>query len=216
MWRAALAAIAALALLNAPVRAQSADADKAIPTPGTFSVKPGDVLEIGVWPDENLGGQFVVEESGFVYLPILGRVRASGISLDRLREELRRGYGTLIKNPVVTITPLFRVGVIGSVQRPGTYMANPSDNLFDVLLDAGWLSDGADAEKIRVVRATGQTFNVNAQRTLEGEAVPPPITLQSGDRIVVPQAKSGIPIRTIFTIVHSVLLAINIYDRIQR
>lgn len=195
-----------------PLHAQTPDDAKAVPALGAVAVRPGDVLEIGVWPDEALGGQFVVEESGFVYLPILGRVQASGLSLERLREELRAGYSTLIKNAVVTITPLVRVSVMGAVVRPGVYMVNPTENVFDVLLEAGWLGPNANAEEIRVVRGS-RTLYVNAQRTLEGGVDVTPITLQSGDRIVVPQ-RSGIPFRTIFTVVHSLLLAANLINRI--
>ena len=39
--------------------------------PAEVTLKPGDVLQITVWPDASLGGSFVVEETGLVYLPFL-------------------------------------------------------------------------------------------------------------------------------------------------
>lgn len=215
MWtplkNVALVTFAILALGPEPLAAQSQGITKALP--GETTVRPGDVLEIGVWPNEELGGQFVVEESGFVYLPILGRIQATGISLARLREELRNGYGSLMKNPVVTVTPLVRVGVVGSVQRPGTYMANPTQNVFDILLEAGWVQPNADLAKVRIVR-DGQAIPINAESALEGGTPPALLELQSGDRIVVP-ARNEISLRAIFTVVHSLLLAANLVQRIR-
>ena len=42
-------------------------------------VQPGDVLRIHIWPDNALGGEFPVEETGLVHLPILGEVQAGQV-----------------------------------------------------------------------------------------------------------------------------------------
>src|SRR5690606_6114239 len=103
-------------------------------------VRPGDVLRISVWPETSLGGDFPVESNGYVYLPILGEVPAGNVSLSTLRAQLREGYSSNMKNPVVTVTPLFRVSVLGAVARPALYNVDPTHTLFDVISLAGGLT----------------------------------------------------------------------------
>jgi len=83
------------------------------------TLRPGDVLRVSVWPDAELGGEFPVETDGLVYLPFLGGVPATGVSVEQLRKDIREGYQSAQRNAVVAVTPLYRIGVTGSVRRPG-------------------------------------------------------------------------------------------------
>ena len=153
--------------------------------PAEITLKPGDVLQITVWPDATLGGSFVVEETGLVYLPFLGAVQTGGVSIDRLRNQLREDYAEILKEPVVTIVPLFNVGVSGGIRRPGIYQITPAQNILDVILEAGGFAERAKRDKVQIVRE-GQLLMYNVQRALEGAANLEAFTLRSGDQIVVP------------------------------
>jgi polysaccharide export outer membrane protein len=148
-----------------------------------------------VWPDQTLGGQFPVEETGNVYLPFLGSVHVVGLTLDRLRSQLREGYGEVMKEPVVTITPLFRVGVMGAVRAPGNYTIDATQDLLDVIQQAGGFTNQANQEKVRIVR-TGEVLQYNVQQALEQGADLGALTLRSGDNIVVPH-RSTVSISTV-------------------
>jgi protein involved in polysaccharide export with SLBB domain len=201
--------------LGEPARAQQPEGlSKAGVTATEVIVRPGDILEIGVWPDERLGGKFVVEESGYVYLPVLGRVRAAGVSLDRLRNELRQAYGSAIKNPVVTITPMFRVGVVGAVMRPGLYLVDPSYSFFDVLTQAGGFQPNADQEKIRVVRGT-EVIEINAKEALESGRALDGLALRSGDHIIVPAKTNLNTLRLTLSVLQTALLVAVAIRRLQ-
>lgn len=154
-----------------------------------MTLKPGDGLQINVWPDGTLGGTFVVEETGNVYLPFLGSVHVVGMPLERLRDQLRAGYSEVMKEPVVTITPLFRVGVMGAVRGPGTYTIDPTFDLLDVIQQAGGFTDRAKQSDIKIVRP-GEVLQYNVQRALEEGADLSELTLRSGDNIVVPNKSS--------------------------
>lgn len=186
------------------------------PPDGSAGVRPGDVLRISVWPSKELGGDFPVEESGYVYLPIIGRIQATGSSLDQLRQELRDGYGTTMKNPVVTVTPLFRVSILGAVARPGLYNVEPTNTLFDLISMAGGFAPSADERKVRILR-DNKVIETDAKRAVEQASGDLALALHSGDRIVVP-TRGGIGaawIRTGFTAVHSVLLIVAIIQRLN-
>jgi protein involved in polysaccharide export with SLBB domain len=152
-------------------------------------LKPGDVLQITVWPDATLGGSFVVEETGLVYLPFLGAVQTGGVSIDRLRNQLREDYAEILKEPVVTIVPLFNIGVSGGVRRPGIYQITPAQNILDVILEAGGFAERAKRDQVQIVRE-GQLLMYNVQRALEGAANLEAFTLRSGDQIVGPVGSS--------------------------
>jgi len=150
-------------------------------------MRPGDVLRISVWPDDQLGGEFPVEVDGNVYLPFLGAVRAIGIPGDELRRQIREGYQAAQRNAVVTVTPLYRIGVTGSVRRPGALLVPPTDGFFDVIAAAGGFDLRARQDRVSVVR-DGQVIVLNAEDAIKrGETLPlDALTLRSGDQIIVP------------------------------
>lgn len=181
--------IAAVLGISAPVAAQSGAAQSSQATQSAATLRPGDLLRIDVWPDNTLSGQFVVEETGLVYLPFLGAVPAAGVSLDLLRKQLRDGYGEILKEPVVTITPVFHVGISGGIRRPGIYQVTPTQNILDLILQAGGFVDKAKEDQVEIVRQ-GQVLKYNVERALEGAADLDALTLRSGDQVVVPLGSS--------------------------
>jgi len=190
-------------------------APAALSQESTPLLRPGDGLRVSVWPAVELSGEFFVEESGNVYLPYLGAVRATGISLEELRRELVAGYTRGMQNPVVSITPLIRIAVLGEVQRPGSYLITNTDQLFDVVGLAGGFTRVADQSKVRVVRE-GQVVELDALRALTtGDLLPiKALGMQSGDNIVVPQATEGIQLDTILLLITTVTGILLTVDRI--
>jgi polysaccharide export outer membrane protein len=150
-------------------------------------LRPGDVLRISVWPDAQLSGEFPVEVDGNVYLPFLGGVRAIGIPGDELRRQIREGYQTAQRNAVVTVTPLYRIGVTGSVRRPGAFLVPPTDGFFDVIAMAGGFDIRAREDRVSVVR-DGTVIVLNAEEAIKkGETLAlDALSLRSGDQIIVP------------------------------
>ncbi len=204
-WILAGMAAVAVAATATPAAAQSGS---------DLVLRPGDALRITVWPNAELGGDFPVEETGFVYLPFLGEVRATGIPVEELRTELRTGYSQAMQNPVVSITPLFRVGVVGAVRNQGIFPITPTDNVLDVIQLAGGFDPNANTEKVRIVRE-GEVVNLDAYAALNtGDMLPIEVLrLRSGDQIVVP-AKSGFNAAIVFGIINSLLATALLIDRL--
>lgn len=177
-----------------------------------LSLRPGDMLRISVWPDDSLSGEFVVEETGLVYLPFLGSVQVTGVSIASLRQRLRQGYGELMKEPVVTITPVFRVSVLGAVRTPGNYPVTPANTLFEVIGSAGGFAGNADAEAVRIVRSD-EVIRIDVQRALEEGANVAAMELRPGDRVVVPTG-SDFTVRTAFDIVRTLAVGALLIERV--
>jgi polysaccharide biosynthesis/export protein len=178
-------------------------------------LRPGDILRITIWPNAELGGDYAIEETGYVYLPALEAVHVGGKPIGQVREELRRGYAQAMRNPVVSVTPVFSVIVTGAVNRPGVYPVTPTNSLFEVLAMAGGLQTGADARRLRVVRA-GEVIEFDASSALESGQRLDAIQPRSGDQIVVPAGRTPFNWRNVLTMVQTVSLLYVTYERIRR
>jgi polysaccharide export outer membrane protein len=167
-----------------------------------------------VWPNNDLSGDFTVEESGLVYLPFLGEVQAAGVTLDDLRGRLREGYSQMIQNPVVTVSVVFNVGVLGAVSRPGVYQATTTTTLIDAIGMAGGFAPAADQERVRIVR-DGRSIDVDAFRMLSTGQDVSALRLRSGDQVVVEGSRGGVDWRSILSIVQTVVTIAVLVDRVR-
>lgn len=129
-----------------------------------YVVGPEDVLSVTVFDVSELKNQVVrVANDGTISLPLLGRVKAAGLTSEQLRHELEEKWGeSYLQNPQVSIfIKQFRakpVSVIGAVEKPGLYPLTAPRNLIEVLALAGGLgkkSSGGAGRTAYITRASG-------------------------------------------------------------
>jgi protein involved in polysaccharide export with SLBB domain len=91
---------------------------------GVYTLGAGDQLRVTVFGHEDLSGEFQVDGSGMIALPLIGNVRAGGLSVREaeraIADELRPDY---LRNPRVNVEVLnYRpFYIIGEVRKPGSY-----------------------------------------------------------------------------------------------
>ena len=153
-------------------------------------IAAGDVLRLRVWPEEALSGEYPVEVTGLVHLPLLGEVPVAGLSHSAVQRKVRDLYAQVMKNPVVSTTPVFQVSITGEVVAPGTFLTEPTHNVMAVIARAGGFTTRARLDRLRIIRAD-TAFDFDARALLRDGALSN-LTLQSGDWIVVPK-RGGIP-----------------------
>lgn len=175
MVRLFLAFLIALCLLPGQSRAQAAAPTEA------FTLERGDVVRVKIWREKDLDGDYQVNETGDLTLPLLGARRVIGIPWSALRDSLLTAYRRELKAPSVSLIPLRRVFVLGEVNKPGPYLADPTLNLGGIVALAGGASPQGDLNKLRIVR-NGQVVARGA--TVDGPTVP---DIRSGDEIFVDQ-----------------------------
>lgn len=188
-----------------------------VQTTGSSTIlREGDILQIDVWPNTELSGEFTIEDDGFVYLPLLAAVRAAGVSVDDFRVDLRRRYGEVQRNPVVTVTPRFQISVTGAVQRPGVLLVTPNTSLLDAVTLSGGFQNNANAQNVRIVRP-GEVTTYDAVRALETGQGMEAIALRSGDHIFVPIADPPLlTFRNVISALNAVASLLFIWDRFVR
>jgi len=89
-----------------------------------YRLGPGDRLQINVFGQDDLSGEYAVDASGNLAFPILGAVTAGNKSVDEVREEIVASLADgFVINPLVSIEVLnYRpFYVLGEVRRPGSY-----------------------------------------------------------------------------------------------
>lgn len=138
---------------------------------------------------QNAGGEYIVEYDGMVKLPILGRVKMSGMTLREAEKFLEEKYSKFYNEPFVQIKVtnskviLFMGGEGGSASVLTLEKANTT--LFEAIAQSGGISDGK-AFKIKLIRGdlkNPQIFLIDLS-TLEG-VKKANLVLQANDIIYV-------------------------------
>jgi polysaccharide export outer membrane protein len=148
------------ALVIAVFLPRAAGQDSAAASPGATPVSPSpsavagyvlgpdDVITLHVMDGEEFSDKPVrVDMAGYIRLPMIGRLRAGGLTADQLEAELKERLREYIRNPDVTVSITdFRsqpVSVIGSVKNPGVHQLQGRKTLVEVLSLAGGLATDA-------------------------------------------------------------------------
>ncbi|WP_189485174.1 polysaccharide biosynthesis/export family protein [Asticcacaulis endophyticus] len=147
-----------------------------------YSYKMGadDKIRVIVFGEPDLSGEFVVNGQGTVALPLIGEVKAVGLTVRELQEQyaavLREGY---LKDPRVSIEVLtFRpFYVLGEVSRPGEYPYVNGMTVMNAIARAQGFTYRANKKKVYIKSAnSAEERAVDLTQTL---------TVQPGDTIRV-------------------------------
>jgi len=97
---------------------------------------------------------FSVSDSGFVRIPVIGKVLVKGVSVREAELLIQSKADEYIKDATVIVKLAnFKVTVIGEVKSPGIYyLYNNQVNILEVLGKAGDLTDYGNRKNVLVVR----------------------------------------------------------------
>jgi polysaccharide export outer membrane protein len=134
-----------------PVLAQSGLRQDDQETSGTdaYRLDTGDKVRVIVFGEDDLGGQFQIDDKGFIRLPLIGQLKAAGSSPrvleGHIASALSNGY---LNNPRVSveITDYRPFYIIGEVNKPGQYAyVNDMSALNAVALGGGYTVKASDS-----------------------------------------------------------------------
>jgi len=88
-------------------------------------LQPGDKIRIVVFGEDNLNGEYQVDQSGQISLPLAGTIKVQGLTQAELEQELANKFRSqYLKSPKVTVTittlrPYYMMGEVkGNGQDP--------------------------------------------------------------------------------------------------
>ena len=71
-----------------------------------YRLNVGDEVRVESFTDAELNRDLIIQPDGTITLRLLGQVRATGLTVTQLREELEKLYTKYYKVPAITVTPL--------------------------------------------------------------------------------------------------------------
>lgn len=148
-----------------------------------YRLKAGDKLKIAVFNEPDLSGEFQVTDGGNVDFPLIGEIRAVGLSVDDFRDALtNRLQQGFVRNPRITIDFVaYRpVNVIGEVRNAGQYAYRPGLTVQDAIAMAGGFTYRANTGTF-YLRRSDESNEVSHR--LDGRRV----TILPGDSIRIPE-----------------------------
>jgi polysaccharide export outer membrane protein len=121
-----------------------------------YKLGAGDQVRIITFSDEQLTGEFRVADSGTIALPLLGSVKAAGLTPVQLEGEVASALRqrNLYKDPsvaveVIAYRPVF---ILGEVNRPGQYPYQPGMTVVTAVAIAGGFTYRAVEDDASIVR----------------------------------------------------------------
>jgi polysaccharide export outer membrane protein len=158
-----------------------------------YTLGPEDIIEISVWKDESLTKQIVVRPDGKISFPLVGEIRAGGLTVRQLQRQVTRKISEFIPNPTVTVLVLQvnsnKVYVVGKVNKPGEYPTGGRLDVMQALSMAGGLTPFASPRSIVILRrerGVEKKIPFNYNEVIRGKHLEQNIILQRGDVVVVP------------------------------
>lgn len=147
-----------------------------------YKLGAGDRIRVIVYNENDLSGEFDVDGTGTVALPLIGNTSAKGLTVREFEvavsTALRDGY---LKDPRVNVEVLnFRpFYIIGEVENGGEYDYVPDMTVLNAVALAGGYTYRADDRRVFVTKAGSDT---ESELRLEGA-----IKVLPGDIIRVPE-----------------------------
>ena len=126
-----------------------------------YNLGPGDEVRVITVGEDQLSGDFHVSDSGNIALPMLGPVKAAGLTPPQLSDEIASEAKTraILNDPSVSVEvtnyrPIF---VLGEVSKPGQYPYQPGMTVLTAVTVAGGFTYRAVEDYGSIVRNDGKS-----------------------------------------------------------
>lgn len=146
-------------------------------------LQPGEKIKVTVYGEEALTGDYDINPSGYVTMPLIGAVRAAGRTQSEFSRDIAGKYrgGGFLQDPHVTVVvaqfkPFY---VLGEVTTPGEYPFRSSLNVHSAVAMAGGFTYRASRSYILIRHAGDEVW--------KEYSLAEPVPIAPGDLIRVPE-----------------------------
>jgi polysaccharide export outer membrane protein len=156
---------------------------QAVPLPeaGPYRLDNGDRLRVVVFGQEDMSGEYTVDGSGVISMPLINQVQARGRTVTELEKEIaqRLESGNLLVNPSISVQvaqfrPFF---ILGEVRQPGQFPYVEGMTVLTAVAIAGGFTYRAETDYYTITRTVeGKTVEARGENTT---------VVQPGDVILV-------------------------------
>ena len=134
------------------------------PASDVYRLGLGDKLRVNVFGEQALSGEYQVSGAGVLSMPLIGDVRAVGLSARELEAALTQRFaGGYLRDPKIAVEvydfrPYF---VLGEVARPGRYPSSEGISVLGAVATAGGFTYRANTKRVFLRRGDGQEYEVD-------------------------------------------------------
>ena len=154
-----------------------------------YRLRQGDELTIDVVQQADLGANktFTIRPDGYVSFPMVGNIRADGMTVEEFAQSLSNSLATYIINPDVSVnvTKLggVRVYVFGEINKPGAYTLTKSSTVIDAIGAAGSFNWDTAKKKIFLIHQNNPTkpIEINLNNILKTGDMSQNYIMREGD-----------------------------------
>lgn len=151
-----VAAIAPVLLAGCATQGAFPTAAAEAPAVQAHRLSPGETIRITTYGEESMSGDFSIGTDGVLAFPLIGGIKAAGLTPERLAEGLqaRLAQGYLLNPRVSVEVKSFKpVYVLGEVNKPGEYIYVPGMTLLAAIAKAEGFTYRAQQKRVFVRRA---------------------------------------------------------------
>jgi len=121
-------------------------------------------------PESIYFNSYSVNDSGFIYLPVIEKIKVVGMTIEEVKATLDEAYNPYLKFSQTTVKLAnMRYTVLGEVNNPGVYyLYNEQSTILDAISQAGDLTDFSNRNKVKLIRQTKEgshTVYLNINRS---------------------------------------------------
>ncbi len=157
--------------------------------PNTFILGPEDVIQIRVWREPDVSGEYAIRPDGKVTMPLIGEVSAAGMTPKQLTAHVAEKLAKFINSPEVFVivreVRSKKYLVSGEVNRPGSYPLVTPTTVVEAIVNAGGFRDFANRKKIVIMRGK-ERIKFNYVDVIKGKGDGLAMKVEPGDHIFVP------------------------------
>lgn len=159
--------------------------------PAPYLIGAGDHLRLFVWKEPDLSQELSVRVDGMITVPLIGEVRAAGLTTPQLSSVVQEKLSKFLTSPSVTVglvaAQSAQFYIVGRVARPGAFLLDKATTFLQALALAGGFTEFAKTDHVLIFRAGDtQPLVVNYKKLEGGSDSGDNVNLRSGDTIVVP------------------------------
>ncbi len=157
-------------------------------TKGNFLLGPEDVLQIAVWGNKELTTEMPVRPDGYISFPLIGDVKAKGLTPDQLKEKMADRLRDYITDASITVIVKeinsIKISIWGQVNAPDTYKVNRPISLLHLFSLGKGFTEQADLHNSYLLR-NGKKLELNIHDLVNSGDFSQNIWLQQDDLVYI-------------------------------
>lgn len=163
-----------------------------------YIIGPLDSLYIFVWRNPELSNTVTVRPDGYLSIPLIDDLAATGKTPTQLAREIEESLGSFMTGPIVSVMVQNFVGpfsqqvrVVGEAASPQSIPYRANMTLLDVMIHVGGLTEFAAGDQATLIRfedGDQKEYRVKIDSLIKDGEIDKNIKILPGDVIIIPES----------------------------